>query len=82
VTATGWLNPIKNEGKTMKTLRALMLVLVLSACTYAGNMPCDIVTPPPPSPSAPEAAGQIETGDTDIVTEITLNFLQSVLSLI
>jgi hypothetical protein len=64
----------------MKTLRASTLVLVLSASTYAGNMPMDFAPPPPPS--APEAAAQIEIGDTDLVTEITLNLLQSVLSLL
>ncbi len=59
----------------MRTLRALMLVLVLSACTYAGNMATDFAAPPPPPPAAPETV----TGD--LVTEITLNLLQSVLSL-
>jgi hypothetical protein len=59
-----------------------MLVLILSASSYAGNMACDFAPPPPPPPSALEAAGQIGIGDTDLVTEITVNLLQSVLSLI
>ncbi|HEX7999598.1 MAG TPA: hypothetical protein VF528_14520 [Pyrinomonadaceae bacterium] len=62
----------------MRTLRALMLVLVLSACTYAGNMPMGVVDPPP----APGAAAQIGTGDTDPITEIAVNLFQSVLSLL
>jgi hypothetical protein len=62
----------------MKTLRALMLVLVLSACTYAGDMPMGVIDPPPP---APGAAAQIGTGDTDPITEIAVNLFQSVLSL-
>lgn len=64
----------------MKTLRALMLVLALSACTYAGDMPMGIAPPPPPSAS--EAAGNIPCDVADSITEITLNLLQSVLSLI
>jgi hypothetical protein len=55
-----------------------MLVLVLSACTYAGNMPMGVVDPPP----APGAAAQIGTGDTDPITEIAVNLFQSVLSLL
>lgn len=79
----------------MKTLRALMLVLALSVYTYAGNMGSGVVDPPPP-PTAPssattapgasadDSAGQIETdaASTDSFTEITLNLLHSVLSLI
>lgn len=80
----------------MKALRALILVLALSVCTYAGNMGNGVATPPPPPPTAPSSAttapgasaddstGQIETDATatDSFTEITLNLLQSVLSLI
>jgi hypothetical protein len=55
-----------------------MLVLVLSACTYAGDMPMGIVEPPPP---APGVAAQIATGDSDPITEIAVNLLRSVLSL-
>jgi hypothetical protein len=62
----------------MKALRVLTLVLALSTCTYAGNIPMGVVEPPPP---APGAAAQIETGDTDPITEIAVNLLQSVLSL-
>lgn len=65
----------------MRTLRALMLVLVLSVCTYGGNMPMGVVDPPPP-PSAPEAAGNMPTDAADSITEIAVNLLQSVLSLL
>ena len=81
----------------MKALRALILVLALSICAKAdGNMGSGIATPPPPPPTPPAAAtavpgtgddtitGQKWTGadDLDPVTEITLNLLQSLLSLI
>ncbi len=76
----------------MKALRALMLILALSICTYAGNMGSGIVDPPPPpastmtaqGTSADDGTGQIQTtaADTDSLTEITLSLLQSVLSLI
>jgi hypothetical protein len=78
----------------MKALRALLLVLALSVCVNAGNMGSGIIDPPPPAPPASATAapgtgmdnttGQTETGapDTDLVTEITLNLLQSLLTLI
>jgi hypothetical protein len=59
----------------MKVLRASILVLALSICSYAGNMQNEFAEPPPPPPSAQEAV----TGD--VVSEITLGLLQSVLSL-
>jgi hypothetical protein len=59
----------------MKVLRAVTLVLLLSVYANAGNMPNGVIEPPPP----PTAA---ETVSTDLVTEITLNLLQSVLSLL
>ena len=74
--AANLFNFYQNEkGNVMKVLRASILVLVLSVCAYAGNMENDFATPPPPPPAAPEAV----TGD--LVTEITLNLVQSVLSL-
>jgi hypothetical protein len=88
------LNLIKLKRKTeMKALRALMLVLALSVCTYAGNMGSGVVDPPPTPPSSATTApgantddstGQMEkdAASTDSFTEITLNLLQSVLSLI
>jgi hypothetical protein len=71
----------------MKTLRALVLALALSVCAYAGNMGNGVTEPPPP-PSLETATlaadGQIHTTavSTDLATEITLNLLQSVLSLL
>ncbi len=70
----------------MKALRALMLMLALSVCAYAGNMGNGIVDPPPPPPPAVaplETDGQdsATAAAADLVTEITLNILQSVLSL-
>jgi hypothetical protein len=64
----------------MKALRALMLMLVLSVCAYAGNMANDFAAPPPPPSSA--TVGSEEATSTDLVTEITLNLLHSVLSLL
>lgn len=77
----------------MKALRALILVLALSVCTYAGNMGNGVVDPPPtppssattaPGASADDSTDQMETdaAATDSFTEITLNLLQSMLSLI
>ena len=53
----------------MKALRASILVLALSVCAYAGNMQNDI-------------AGNMQNDAADPITVITLNVLQSVLSLI
>lgn len=64
----------------MKALRALMLVLGLSVCAYAGNMANDFAAPPPPPPSA--TIESENTASTDLVAEITVNLLQSVLSII
>lgn len=61
----------------MKALRALMLVLALSVCSYAGNMPT-FVTGNMPA----DVAGNMETDAANPITEITLTLLQSVLSLI
>lgn len=76
----------------MKALRALMLVLALSVCAYAGNMGNGAIEPPPPTTAPAVAPGtggdkvipELDTGvaSTDPVTEIALNLLQSVLSLI
>ncbi len=61
----------------MKALRALMLILVLSVCSYAGNIPTCLIDNIPP-----DAAGNMETDAADPITEIAINLLQSVLSLI
>lgn len=73
----------------MKALRALMLVLALSACIYAGDMDNGIVSTPPPTPPSAtstktnDVTGQMETGltTTNAVTEIALNLLQTALAL-
>jgi hypothetical protein len=73
----------------MKVFRALLLIVALSVSTYAGNMPNGVADPPPPSPSSAVTATTLTEGDmhttvnsTDLVTEITLNVLHSVLALI
>lgn len=75
----------------MKALRALMFVLALSACAYAGDMDNGIVGTPTPLPTPTLATtveienidGDIQTGltTTDIVIETALNTLQSALAL-
>jgi hypothetical protein len=63
----------------MKAIRALMLVLALSVCAYAGDIECDRTGNMPN-----ERAGIMETDKTnaiDPVTDIALQFLQSVLPL-
>ncbi len=54
-----------------------MLILVLSVCSYAGNIPTCLIDNIPP-----DAAGNMETDAADPITEIAINLLQSVLSLI
>jgi hypothetical protein len=87
-------HPIRR--KLMKHLRQLcaiaVLTFVLTSSAFAGNIECGDVPPPPVPPAS--ATGDMATGITatngasstdaafvDPVTEITLNILQSVLSL-
>jgi hypothetical protein len=82
--------------KLMKPLRQLcaiaVLTVVLASSAFAGNIECGDVPPPPVPPAS--VTGDMATGITatngtssteiafvDPVTEITLNILQSVLSL-
>lgn len=70
-----------------------MLVLVLSVCAYAGNMPNGERPEPPPTTSTAttesdtdltSADGDIETpteATTDITTEAALKFIGAVLAL-
>ena len=79
----------------MRTLQrlcaAFALTLMLALSAFAGEIQTGY-TPPPPPPDPAMAQGQIETGSTageittgltatDAATEITLNLLESVLSL-
>jgi hypothetical protein len=85
--------PSRAKGKNvMKALRALMLVLALCVCTYAGDMPNGATgnMPNDVAGNMPTVvAGNMETGvagnipcdAADPVTEIALNILQSVLPL-
>lgn len=61
----------------MKALRALMLILALSVYSYAGNMPTCLTDNMPP-----DAAGNMANDVADPITEIAVNLLQSVLSLL
>lgn len=78
----------------MKSLRqlctAFVLTLALTVPAFAGQMSTTVVDPPPPAPEATAqgnmpstVAGQIEANimATDPTTEITLNLLQSLLTL-
>lgn len=73
----------------MKPLRqfcaTVALTLILAASTFAGDIQCGAV-PPPPDPPAPmmsEMSGATSDGTYSLepLTELTLSFLQSVLSL-
>lgn len=76
-----------------KAVAALVLALVFSMPVFAGEMHTGVTEPPPPPPASGEIQtaatnGVVQTGEaesapeaTDIVTEITLNLLQTALSL-
>jgi hypothetical protein len=76
----------------MKALRALMLVLTLSVCAYAGDMdngrsPDPTPTPDPtgnttaPAGDEPTAATGDAPAEEPSSTEVTLSVLESILSL-
>ena len=67
-----------------------MLVLALSVCAYAGNMPIDArpQTEPTPTTSTETAGSNTESGDiettaedADITTDVALNLIGAVLAL-
>lgn len=62
----------------MKTLRALMLMLALSVCTYAGEMPNKTGDA---AGEMPNVAGEMPNA-TDPITELAISLLQSLVSLI
>jgi hypothetical protein len=85
------------QEKSMKSLKkvcaAVLLTLIISLTTLAGDMSCGITAPPPQQSqaattgdiSAGIASADKATGDeamvANSVTEIALNLMQSVLSL-
>ena len=78
----------QRKGKVMKAFRALLLVLALSVCTFAGEMPCgrDGNIPIDKTGDIPyDRDGNIpydKAGTTDLSTDIALYLLQSVLPLL
>jgi hypothetical protein len=63
----------------MKVLRALLLVLALSVCAFAGEMECDRT-----GIMETDKAGDMSAGKAraiDPITEVALQLLQSVLPL-
>lgn len=76
----------------MKIFRALMLVVTLSVCAYAGEMDNGITTPPPSAPATdgtttePTSSQAADTQSTENVTlealEVTLSVMQGVLSIL
>jgi hypothetical protein len=68
-----------------KTLRVLVLVVLLAGSVYAGDMPNGVVSPPPPPTTnvaqEPVVASQNLQTTENPVTETLLNLLQSVLAL-
>lgn len=78
----------------MRNLRqlcaAVVLTLVVTAHTFAGDMHTLAIDPPPPPPAETEGQmdttveGQIHTtsSDTDPISDVALGLLQGVLSLL
>jgi hypothetical protein len=64
----------------MKVLRVLLLVLTLSVCTYAGDMPFGRAGNMPNDKTGDMPCGK--TSAVDPVTEIALQLLQSLLPLV
>ena len=77
-----------------KTVRALLLVLSLSVCVYAGDMGNGVASPPPPQqqaqttsePATPaddntSAGGDMGNGVTATAAEAALNLIQTLLTL-
>jgi hypothetical protein len=76
--------PLKERENVMKALRASILVLALSVCAYAGDMPTCLTGNMPAGVAgnmANDVAGNMENDAADPITEIALNLVQSVLSL-
>lgn len=67
----------------MKTLRALMLVLALSVCVYAGEIPNGVTGEIPNGVAGNvSTTGNMPTDATDPITEVAITLLQSLLSLV
>ena len=77
-----------------KTVRALMLVMALSVCVYAGDMGNGVASPSPPQqqaqttsePATPaddntSADGDMGNGVTTTATGAALNLIQTLLTL-
>jgi hypothetical protein len=73
---------------------ASLLTLTLALSTFAGDIDCGVVVPPPPSQQTAAVEGNMATGVTtsaetlsaeasfvDPMTELTLDILQSILTL-
>lgn len=67
-----------------KTLRASLLLLVLSCSAHAGLIPNDKTPPPPPPPPAEAEPGLIPNDDTDgeTATGVVLSMMQNLLALL
>jgi hypothetical protein len=64
-----------------KTLQASLLITVLAFPALAGDIQNGIAEPPPPPQSGQSMEEKTVTQETQTLTEITLNLLQSVLFL-
>ena len=84
--------PPKRKVRAMKAVRALTLVLALSVCAYAGNMPNGDRPEPPPTTSTATSESNSDSGNvyghvetpaatTDIMTEAALDIIGAVLAL-
>lgn len=77
----------------MRTLRASILLFVLSGSAYAGDIPYGKPAPPPSQPATieqeptnttqePAADGDMQNGVTDGLTETVLDLFAGVLALV
>jgi hypothetical protein len=68
-----------------KAISVSALILALTCPVYAGDMPNGAPQPPPPAPSSATqepTGGEIPTGATDTLTQITLDLLAALSSLL
>jgi hypothetical protein len=68
-----------------KAICVTALMLALTCPVYAGEMPNGAPQPPPPAPSSATqepAGGEITTGAPDTLTQVTLDLLAALSSLL
>lgn len=51
----------------LKACRAFVLMLILTASTYAGDMQFGVTQPPPPPPPAAPCVGEMQFGAPELI---------------